>query len=48
MCVCVCVCVRGVLKESPTGGEEQAAANPIAHTTDDDWREEGGVKSKRE
>lgn len=33
-----------MLKESPTGGDEQAAANPIAHATNDDWRKEGGGK----
>lgn len=46
---CVCVCVRqdgaegAWLNESPTGGDEQAAANHIAygHAANDDWRAEG-------
>lgn len=44
---CVCVWQDGAegawLNESPTGGDEQAAANHIAygHAANDDWRAEG-------
>lgn len=47
MCVCVCERQDGAegawLNESPTGGDEQAAANHIAygHAANDDWRAEG-------
>lgn len=40
MCLCVCE-GEGGLNESPTGGNEQAAANHIAHAANDDWRKEG-------
>lgn len=38
------VCVREVLKEILAGSEEQAAANPITHTTNDDL--EGGGRGR--
>ena len=54
--MCVRVCEEGhggwaggqALSESPTGGNEQAAANHIAHAhaANDDWRREEGARGE--